>query len=223
MHCDRNTFRVALDIGHDKLRSGATSARGVTEFTYNLALGKRIRTALQAAGFPGTFLINEAGAPLPLLRRPALAREQDGAIFISIHHDSVQPEYLSQWPIDGQLRPYSDRFRGYAIFISGSSTWSKESLVLAEDLGHSLKAQGLTPSLYHAETIPHENRPLLNSALGIHRFDELAVLRGATMPAVLLEAGVILNRDEERAIQDGPHHAKVAAAMVAAISRYCKP
>lgn len=41
------------------------------------------------------------------------------------------------------------------------------------------------------------------------------------MPAVLLEAGVIVNRDEEKAIQDGPYHAKVAAALVSAVNQFC--
>ena len=54
-------------------------------------------------------------------------------------------------------------------------------------------AAGEKPSLYHAEPIAGENRPLLDRRLGVHRFDGLAVLKTATMPAVLVEAGVIVN------------------------------
>ena len=77
---------------------------------------------------------------------------------------------------------------------------------------------GREPSLYHAEPIAGENRPLLDRRLGVHRFDGLAVLKTATMPAVLVEAGVIVNPDDEarvarpdtiermaRAISDGVH------------------
>lgn len=79
-------------------------------------------------------------------------------------------------------------------------------------------AAGEKPSLYHAEPIAGENRPLLDRRLGVHRFDGLAVLKTATMPAVLVEAGVIVNPDDEarvarpdtiermaRAIADGVH------------------
>ena len=219
--CDKATFKVALDIGHDKLRPGATSARGVTELSYNLAVGRLAQSALKAAGFAQTMLINEDGDKIPLSRRPAIARERGAAVFISLHHDSVQPRYLSQWIVDGASRSYSDKFRGYGIFVSASSPWAKVSLSLAEDLGRSLEAQGLKPSLHHAEAVPGENRALLDPKLGIYRFDELAVLRGATMPALLLESGVIVNRDEEKAIQSGLYHPKIAAALVEAVTRFC--
>ncbi len=219
--CQRATFRIALDIGHDRTRSGATSARGATEFSYNLALGRLAQAALKAAGFSQAFLINENGAKIALSRRPEIAREQGAAIFIALHHDSVQPQYLSTWVVDGTTRSYSDRFRGYGIFTSVRSPWAKQSFLLAEELGRSLKAKGLQPSLHHAEPIAGESRALLDPVLGIYRFDELAVLRGATMPALLLEAGIIVNRDEEKAIQDGPYHGKVAAALVDAITSFC--
>ena len=62
---------------------------------------------------------------------------------------------------------------------------------------------------------------LLDPSLGIYRFDELMVLRGATMPALLLESAVIVNRDEEQAIRAGTYHPKVVAALVQAIGQYC--
>lgn len=220
--CDRSTLKIALDIGHSLSRPGATSARGVTEFAYNLALARRVRQGLQESGFNGAFLINEEGADLPLLRRPALARQGGAALFISLHHDSAQPQYFSSWQVDGRPRRYSDVFHGYSIFVSAGSPWARQSLGLAAALGRALQRQGLRPSLHHAERIPGEGRVLLDPALGIYRFDELAVLRGAAMPALLLESGVIVNRDEEAAIQSGAYHAKVAAALVAALTAYCE-
>ena len=40
-------------------------------------------------------------------------------------------------------------------------------------------------------------RELLNKETGVYRYDELIVLRKTRMAAVLLEAGSIINRDEE--------------------------
>jgi N-acetylmuramoyl-L-alanine amidase len=219
--CQPPTFKVAIDIGHDKRRPGATSARGVTEFTYNHALGELVLSALKASGFTSAFLIGESGALMPLSYRPRIASDEQAAVFISLHHDSAQTQYFSEWSFDGRRYAYSDTFHGYSIFVSQGSRWAKDSLALATLLGQALKANGLTPSLHHAEKIPGEARTLLDPSLGIYAFDGLAVLRGATMPALLLESGLIVNRGEEQAIQSGMYHPKIVAALVSAITRYC--
>jgi N-acetylmuramoyl-L-alanine amidase len=219
--CPKSALKIAIDIGHDKSRPGATSARGITEFTYNHALAELVLGALKTSGFSAAFLIGESGAPMPLLRRTQIAREEKATLFISLHHDSAQKQYFADWIFEGKRLPYSDKFHGYSIFISTSSRWAKENFALAVLLGRALKSKGLTPSEHHAEVIPGESRTLLDPILGIYRFDELAVLRGATMPALLLESGLIVNRDEEQAIQSGSYHPKVVAALVEAITRYC--
>jgi N-acetylmuramoyl-L-alanine amidase len=219
--CHKSTFKVALDIGHYKAKPGATSARGITEFTYNHALAELVLAALKAHGIDTAFLIGDSGEPLPLPRRPQIAQEEKADLFISLHHDSAQKQYFSDWTFEGRQHPYSDKFHGYSIFVSTSSRWAKDSMTLATLLGRALEANGLTPSLHHAEAIPGEGRTLLDPSLGIYRFDELAVLRGATMPALLLESALIVNRDEEQAIQAGTYHPKVVAALLQAITQYC--
>jgi N-acetylmuramoyl-L-alanine amidase len=219
--CQKSTFKVALDIGHYKAAPGAISARGITEFTYNHALAELVLAALKAQGFETAFLIGESGEPLPLSRRPQIAQEANADLFISLHHDSAQQQYFSEWTFEGHPHPYSDNFHGYSIFVSTSSRRASDSMELATMLGRALEANGLTPSLHHAEPIPGEGRTLLNPALGIYRFDQLAVLRGATMPALLLESALIVNRDEEQAIQAGTYHPRVVAALVKAITEYC--
>lgn len=219
--CDTGAFGVALDIGHYRAAPGAVSATGVAEFDYNLALARQVLSALQRAGFARAFLIGESGAPLTLADRTRIAAQADARLFLSLHHDSVQPHYLSEWLVAGKPQRYSDLYRGYAIFVSAKSAQASRSIEFARLLGTYLRAQGLTPSLYHAEAIPGENRPLLDARLGIHRFDNLAVLRTATMPAVLLESGVIVNRQEEMAAADGSRGRHVAQAVTAAVTGMC--
>jgi N-acetylmuramoyl-L-alanine amidase len=219
--CERSSFRIALDVGHDRTRPGATSARGITEFTYNRALASLVLAALKSNGFTSAFLIGESGEPIALAARSQTAKEQHADLFISLHHDSAQRQFFSEWIFEGRSRPFSDTFHGYSIFVSVSSVWATPSLAVAVRLGRALRAHGLTPTLHHAEPIPGENRTLLDPVLGVYRFDELAVLRGAVMPALLLEGGVIVNREEEQAIQSGTYHPKIAAALVEAIADYC--
>ena len=84
-----------------------------------------------------------------------------------------------------------------------------------------MRSAGFAPSLHHAELIPGEGRPLLNPYLGLYRFDGLAVLRTATMPAALLEAGIIVNPAEEQALRTPAHLDRLSNAVAAGIQRFC--
>ncbi len=52
----------------------------------------------------------------------------------------------------------------------------------------------------------------------VHYYDGLAVLRHATMPAVLFEAGVIKNRDEELLLRDPARIARMADGIATALA-----
>jgi hypothetical protein len=64
-------------------------------------------------------------------------------------------------------------------------------------------------------------RELLDIDAGVYRYDQLIVLKMTTMPAVLLESGSIINRDEEVKMASQEHKDKVATAVLAAVTEYC--
>jgi N-acetylmuramoyl-L-alanine amidase len=51
----------------------------------------------------------------------------------------------------------------------------------------------------------------------VHYYDNLVVLKTARMPAVLLEAGVIVNRDEETRMRSAETRRAIAAAVAAGL------
>jgi N-acetylmuramoyl-L-alanine amidase len=220
--CDPAGLAVALDVGHTQQSPGATSARGVPEFQFNRILAQAVLAALKADGFGASFLINADGTIGSLAARTAEAARRHAGLFLAIHHDSVQPRYLAHWTFDGRDRRYSDRFHGYSLFISGRQPEPAASQRLAGNLGRALRAAGFSPSLHHAEPIPGEGRTLLDPDLGLYRYDGLVVLKTAHMPAVLLEAGIILNRDEETALADPAVQQRLAAAVAAGVRAYCQ-
>jgi N-acetylmuramoyl-L-alanine amidase len=83
----------------------------------------------------------------------------------------------------------------------------------ASAIGERLRAAGLAPSRYHADADLGEDRPYADKRNGVHFFDNLAVARTATMPAVLVEAGVIVNRYEERELRKPRIRRRVAEAI----------
>ena len=219
--CEKAQFPVAIDIGHTPDFPGAMSARGIPEFAFNIALGRDVVASLNAAGFPAQRIIVEGKGKEQLSRRVAAARAMSPALVISIHHDLVQERYLENWRFAGQERRFSDRFEGFSIFVSEANEQFAESLAFAQELGRSLKDSGLTSSTHHAENIPGENRKLLDPRTGVFAFRQLRVLREAPAPAVLLEAGVIVHRQEEIALASPARRKIVAEAVTKAVTAMC--
>ena len=218
--CDKASFTILLDVGHTPAAPGAISARGKTEYAFNLALTGAIERALTARGYAAGRL--GAGASAQRASRRAGSIGASGAdLMLSVHHDSAQPRYFESWTYEGRERAYSDRFKGWSIFVSQSGRDPAGSLAFARKLGDQLKARGWPFTRHHAEPIPGEGRALIDPSRGIYRRDDLAVLRSSPGPAALLEAGVIVNRDEELALESSSRRAAIADAVADAVDGFC--
>jgi N-acetylmuramoyl-L-alanine amidase len=227
------TLVIALDVGHlpkmpghecahfVSCDSGATSARGVTEYEFNLKLATSIKEELIRTGFRSTHLMAPApGSSLQMRVDRADALKAD--FFISIHHDSVRNEFLKPWTFEGRENRYFDESSGFSLHVSTKNVKYKESLGLAREIAGQLMASGL-----HFSTA-HEPRNLfgaraayIDASRGIYRRDALRVLRRAKMPAVLLEGGTIVNREEELEVSTPAYRLRIATSVAMAIGRFC--
>ena len=191
---------VAVDVGHYAAGPGVISAGGVPEFEFNRALALDVRNELEKRRL-GVRLIGERGDYAVLHHR---TRDAQGAdLFVSIHHDSVKESLL----------PRAGEFAGFSLFVSKLNPRAQKSLACASAIGARLRAAGFTPSRYHADPVLGAPRPFADEANGVHWYDNLAVGRTAAMPSVLVEAGVIVNRDEERRMRDPAVRGRIAAAV----------
>jgi N-acetylmuramoyl-L-alanine amidase len=223
--CDRSKFRIALDVGHTAASEGATSARNIAEFVFNLRLARRIEEKLKSEGFAETrLLVTEGKARPSLLRRVAAANHMNANLFLSIHHDSVPNALLENWEFEGKKSHFSDRFTGYSVFVSRGNPDFRTSLAFAELVGRKMKAEGLPYAPQYTQAIMGRYRhPLLDKENGVYGNDELVVLRKTRMPAVLLEAGSIINRDEELKMGSPERQDIISSAVVAAVKDFCQP
>ena len=195
---------VAVDVGHYAAEPGVISASGVPEFEFNRALAFEIKKELEQFQIK-VRLIGERGDYAVLHHRTRDARGAD--LFVSIHHDSVQERLL----------PEADRFAGFSLFISRANPALAKSLACASSIGAGMRAAGFTPSRYHADPVDGESRPFADEANGVHYYDNLAVGRSASMASVLVEAGVIVNREEDRRMRDPAVRARIAAAIASGV------
>jgi N-acetylmuramoyl-L-alanine amidase len=221
--CNRASFRVIVDVGHTVERHGVLSARGATEYRFNLRLANQIEQRLTAAGFAKTVeLITAAPPQRGLFERAARANSLGADLFLSIHHDGVPDQFVERWEYDGRQRAYSDRFKGHSIFVSIDNGDYNGSLRFGRMLGNQLKARGLQYTPHYTEKfMGHRQRVLVDAEAGVYRYDQLIVLRRTRMPAVLLEAGSIVNRDEELLLDSPERQALIASAATDAVEAFC--
>ena len=221
--CDPSKFRIVLDVGHTAQSEGASSARNVAEFVFNLRLARRIEEKLKAEGFAETKLLLTEGKARPsLVRRVAAANNLQANLFLSIHHDSVPDKFLEKWEFEGKKSWFSDRFSGYSVFVSKENPDFKTSLAFAELVAREMKAQGLRYAEQYAQAIMGKNQhPLLNKETGVYSYDKLIVLKSTRMPAVLLEAGSIINRDEELQLDSAERRDMISNVVTIAVKEFC--
>jgi len=202
--------RVAVDVGHTLADPGASSARGRSEFAFNLDFAKVLAAALRAEKIK-VQEVNFDGLIGSLAERPAQARGSD--FFIAVHHDSIAADYLEFWDWDGEEASYTTLKRGFGIFVSRRNPELAASLRCASAMGAMLRRAGFAPTPWHARK--HQPADADN---GVWYYDNLVVLYRTRLPAVLFEAGVIKHRDEELELRDPERQARMADAVATGIA-----
>lgn len=196
-------------MGHYHAEPGVISYSGTAEFEFNLRLASEIKKKLEEDGMR-VRMIGDRGDLIFLNHRTRAAKGAD--LFLSIHHDSTR-EYLL---------PRRAEFAGFSLFISRLNPQAQKSLACASAIGAELRAAGMTPSRYHADPVIGENRPFADELNGVHFYDNLGVGKTAKMASVLVEAGVIINRQEEARMNDPAVRKGIADAIARGVTR-CLP
>ena len=215
MSAKTHRFKVLLDPGHTPANPGAISSQGLPERGYNQNIAALLLKRLAADPDFDARLSNGLNETVENPDRAALANKLGVDMFLSIHHDSVQDAYLSTWTFNGAAQQYCDKFHGYSLHVADNRGQSLDapSLAFAEQVAAKLQAAGFAPTLHHAEPIAGENYKLLNRGLGVYERNNLAVFRTNKRPAILLECGVLVNREEERRLQDPQVQGRIVEAV----------
>lgn len=222
--CADKELRVGIDVGHSPRQPGAVSSRGKPEFAFNIRFAQELlaksRKAQPEPARLQLFIVNPAGEEMKLTARPAKAQSMGAELLISIHHDSVQRRHLVASRLAGRVFFHTPKIRGFSLFVSRRNPRFADSFKLATLIGQSFRAAAMPPTDHHAEDIPGERRPFLDPSIGLHDVP-FTVIAAARIPAVLVELGVIVNREEEQKLEDPVHRARLQLALLEALSGYC--
>ena len=219
--CSDNNLRVAVDFGHNRSAPGVISATGKKEFDFNRRFANELVAGARSEPGLDMFLINPTGRDLGLGQRPQLAAARKAELFVSIHHDSVQAQFLKPWTHNGVRRQFTQDIAGFGLFVSDRPGRRAEDLKLAQLIGDRLRGIGLKPSLHHAEPIKGEGRTVLDRERGIYEAP-FAVLVNARMPAILIEVAVLPNKEDERRAEDAEWRRRFQGAVIEGLKAFCK-
>ena len=218
---------IVLDSGHNPatstLGTGAMSVTGVPEVAYNDRFSSELAKALQDAGFD-VVLTRTPDKEQGLKERYQIANSfkwRRSAVFISIHHDSTELQNLKEITVNDTptyqtIRPIA----GTSFHISRESKKYNKSLILANHIAKVVKDTGRTLNMDHASDNNIKPLELAVNDLAIYHHDKLAVLKNNELPALLIEVGVIVDKDDERLVSDDGERTRLVGAIVAGVKGF---
>lgn len=216
--------KIVIDPGHGGNDPGAIGRTGLKEKDLVLDISKRVKEQLSENGVD-VLLTRDRDRFIPLDKRAQIANERDADFFVSIHANSARLKgargfevyYLSN-AVDDNARAVEAAENFFLKFDDSSfqrrntdleaTVWD---LVYTENRQESIELAKYITKAVDASTSLH------NRGVKSARF---YVLKGAQMPAVLIEVGFISNSIEEKNLKDPSYRQAVASAIVKGILNY---
>jgi N-acetylmuramoyl-L-alanine amidase len=203
----RRVTTICLDPGHGGRDTG-NHTFWHSEKTYTLALAMELREQLVKAGF-NVFLTRARDEKIELPDRPALANRRGADLFVSLHFNSTAagrdqvwgPETYCITPVGASSSNAQGEGAGYGP--TTANRVEQKSLLLAYQVER---------ALVRSLGVPDR---------GVRRA-RFAVLRDATMPAILVEGGYMSHPMESKNIYNAAYRQRMAQAIVIGILSYQK-
>jgi N-acetylmuramoyl-L-alanine amidase len=222
--------QIVIDPGHGGIDPGAIGSRGAYEKNVVLAMALKLRRQLEATGRYEVVMTRDSDQIVRLRDRLHVARESNGELFLSLHADSLvkAPEVrgasvytLSEQASNEEAARLASK-ENRADILAGLDLSDQEDIV-TEILIDLAQRDANNRSVQVAEHFVSQLKPVTKMARQRRSQAGFVVLKSPDMPSVLIELGYLSNPEDERALQDPDHLARLARAMVEAIDQYFLP
>ena len=213
---------IMLDPGHGGRDPGAM-AYGLQEKNVALAIAKRLRALFKKSNPKlRVGLTRETDRYIPLHRRPALAKRFGADLFVSIHLNANPREGFHG--IETYFLNLTSDASALTVAARENATTQKRISDLNNILVDLLRDTNIVES---SQLARHLHTSLVDSLkfhtpirdLGVKQAPFL-VLMGAEMPSVLVEAGFLTNRKENRRLKTKAYLAQIAKGIHAGLQKY---
>jgi N-acetylmuramoyl-L-alanine amidase len=210
---------VVIDPGHGGEDEGAIGAGGTKEKDVTLALGKRLRTALESRLGVRALLTRDDDRLVSLDQRASLANNDKSDLFISLHANTTRRKETAGVSVglarfDSESIPDSPRAPGEQVPALGGSrsielvSWDTAQIRYTEQ---SARLADILLEQFH-DRVSIAPRPIERASF--------RVLESANMPAVIVEIGYLSNPKQERQLGDAAYQGTLVQAIVDAVVRF---
>ncbi|MBZ5638288.1 MAG: N-acetylmuramoyl-L-alanine amidase [Acidobacteriia bacterium] len=220
---------IVVDPGHGGVEIGAAGPSGAQEKDVALDLARRLKIALEREAGATVVLTRDEDRLVPLDERSAIANHNRALLFLSIHLNAskrrgaagAETYFLAPESTDDEARTLAaleNHASGVAEAPEAQKPEGDRGLdLILWDLAQN---QYLAESARLAESVQKEMNALAGTKDRGVRQAPFRVLMGATMPAILVEAGFITDPAEESRLKDPAYLDKVVDAIVRAVRGY---
>ncbi|GBD92945.1 N-acetylmuramoyl-L-alanine amidase AmiC precursor [bacterium BMS3Abin05] len=218
--------KIIIDPGHGGKDPGAIGPTGLKEKDVVLDIGRRLRDLLRKKLHVKVLMTRSTDRFVELRERSAFANRNGGKLFISIHANSNPRRSVRGFTTYCLGPARSDEDRAIAqeenSVIKYEDSWAgygdltNENFILLSIAQNSFnkESQNLAAMI---QKVVHQR--LHTYDFGVRQAGYL-VLVGTTMPKILVEAGFISNRKEERLLRSARYRQKIAEVIFAGIKKF---
>ncbi|MBM3250416.1 MAG: hypothetical protein FJZ09_06230 [Candidatus Omnitrophica bacterium] len=218
--------KVIVDAGHGGKDPGAIGRTGIREKDVNLDISRRLASLLRAGGVE-VVMTRTTDVFITLEKRVDIANSSGVDLFISVHSNAnpvrsmngFEVYYVS--PSIGDAKRANDSARVLMpqvnnVYFSGSSLATKAIVWDLIYTHNRAESKELSHSLCRAI-----DRNLDANVLGA-KGARYYVLKGARVPAVLIEVGFLSNTNEEKLLKNNFYRQKLAESIFDGLEDYAQ-
>jgi N-acetylmuramoyl-L-alanine amidase len=217
----RSVETVVLDAGHGGKDPGTIGIQGLKEKGVVLDMAERIKQELERCGM-NVYLTRSQDRFVVLQERPSFANRKKADLFVSIHANANHSRWIEGFEVYYLTEAVDDDARALAAAENApegitNPSFSSSMLSLKAIIWDMIYTENRKESIELARYIGGAvSKKMGLKLLGV-KGAPFAVLKGAKMPAVLVEIGYISNKEGERKLRDGEYRGRMAEAIAAGI------
>lgn len=215
---------VVVDPGHGGRDPGAIGPQGTYEKDVVLSLSKALRDYIESVSHITVYLTREEDVFVPLMDRTAFANEKQADLFLSVHANAALDNknargyklfFLAEAETEME-RQVEERENAVIEYETTDANRGVIESILSDMMSTEYQKESQEFTIHSLETLDRSVQSVAPFGNGVGQAN-FFVLRGAEMPAVLVESAFISHPEEEKILRTSSFYEEFGSALGSAV------